>query len=84
MNNEERATITFTRSQTLINFEMRAESEFSSPHAIVRTRHISTMNGVVNVYYNTYYIYCERYPDCALWVFLTVFPCEPVWSWENE
>lgn len=82
--NEERCTIEFKGSLIILNFEMKPETEFTKPNAIVRTRHFSVMNGVVRVFYNTYYIYCKRYPDFALDVFFQEFPCEPVWSWEND
>jgi len=82
--NEERCDIVITNSQVLLKFEMSAESEFSAPHAIIRTRHIAELNGTVTVYHNTYYIYCKRYRDFALDIFLQHFPCEPVWTWEES
>jgi len=82
-NNEERVKITFTRSQVVLNFDMHPESEFSNPDAIIRTCSISQTNGIVRVIYNTYYIYCERYPEQALQIFIDNFPCFAVWSWEK-
>lgn len=84
INNEERCVINLVGNMVYLNFEMHPESEFANPHAIIRTRHFSLMSGVVRVFYNTYYIYCPKMPDCAMWIFIQYFPCEPVWSWENE